>query len=190
MKIKLIALYFITSFILGCNTTTTYESVMDFGKFSGNVKVEWLTDRKMRLLERLEYTDPDNLVWVAPKGSVIDGASIPKQLWTIIGSPFVGKYRDASVIHDIACDQKKYPWADVHEAFYNAMRASGVAVAKAKIMYGAVYHFGPRWSSDGREFSNEPRSPEAFQNIVDEIKRREESGQAMTPDEIRKYYAL
>jgi hypothetical protein len=29
--------------------------------------------------------------------------------------------------------------------FYNAMRARGVSDTLAKIMYAAVYHFGPRW---------------------------------------------
>lgn len=65
--------------------------------------------------------------------------------WSFIGGPFEGKYRNASVIHDVACDLALRRWEDVHEAFFNAMRAGGVEVIKAKIMYGAVYHFGPRW---------------------------------------------
>ena len=118
-----------------------------FGRYEGPVKAEFLDDgRKMRLLAAFIYIDPEEVKWEAPAGSVIDGASIPRIAWSIIGGPFEGKYRDASVIHDVACDQKVRSWESVHKAFYNSMRTSGVGIIKAKVMYGAVYHFGPRWS--------------------------------------------
>ena len=118
-----------------------------FGKYFGlPVKAEWLVDgRKMKLSENLIYEDPNSVLWIAPKGVIVDGASIPRIAWRIIGTPFTGKYRVASVIHDVACDEKKRYWKDVHLAFYNAMRASGVSWVLSNIMYGAVYHFGPRW---------------------------------------------
>jgi Protein of unknown function (DUF1353) len=118
-----------------------------FGSFSGTVKAEWLDEgRKMKLLEPLTYTDPSGIEWLAPLHSVVDGASIPKFAWSIIGGPFEGKYRKASVIHDVACDQKTRSWESVHEAFLNAMLASDVETILAHVMYGAVYHFGPRWN--------------------------------------------
>jgi hypothetical protein len=119
---------------------------MNCNRYVGNVQTEWLEDgRRMKLLQPLQYIDPACNVWEAPKESIVDGASIPKFAWSIIGGPFEGKYRNASVIHDVACDQKKKPWEAVHEVFYNAMIASGVSSVTAKIMYAAVYHFGPRW---------------------------------------------
>lgn len=99
----------------------------------------------MRLLNNFIYTDQNGLDWYASKGSIIDGASIPKFAWSFIGGPFEGKYRNASVIHDVHCDKKVRKRDAVHEAFYNAMRASNVGKIKASIMYAAVYHFGPRW---------------------------------------------
>lgn len=63
-------------------------------------------------------------------------------------------YRDASVIHDVACVARTRPWREVHETFYFAMRASGVGEVQAKVMYAAVYHFGPRWP--------DPRKPGTF----------------------------
>ncbi len=93
-----------------------------------------------KLLDNFTYEDPNGLLWNAPSGSIVDGA------WKVVGTPFYGKYRDASVIHDVACKDKKTSWELVHLAFYNAMIASGVSKLKAKIMYAAVYHFGPRWS--------------------------------------------
>jgi hypothetical protein len=118
------------------------------GHFVGVVKAQWRPDgRTMTLLEDFSYVDPDGLVWNAPKGLVTDGASIPKLAWSLIGGPFEGQYRDAAVVHDAACDRKDRTWEAVHEMFYRAMLTSHVDLTKAKIMYAAVYHFGPRWES-------------------------------------------
>jgi Protein of unknown function (DUF1353) len=119
---------------------------MNCNRYVGTVQTEWLEDgRRMKLLQPLQYIDPACNVWDAPKESIVDGASIPQFAWSILGGPFEGKYRNASVIHDVACDQKTKPWEAVHEVFYNAMIASGVSIVTAKVMYAAVYHFGPRW---------------------------------------------
>lgn len=123
-------------------------SAEDWGNYTGSVETRWLDEqRKMQLLSDYEYTGPRPLAlkWKAPKDSVVDGASIPQVFWSIVGGPFDGLYRNASVLHDIACDEKKRPWAEVHLMFYQAMRCSGVPIVKAKTMYWAVYHFGPRW---------------------------------------------
>jgi len=118
----------------------------DWGRFEGNVLVEWLDDgRRMQLLEDFAYIDPASMRWLAPRRSTIDGASIPRALWALIGGPYEGKYRNASVVHDVECKTHAHRWKDVHRMFYNAMRCGGVQWLKAKIMYGAVYHFGPRW---------------------------------------------
>lgn len=117
-----------------------------YGSFIGEVQTEWLSDgRNMRLLKEFMYVDPKGEKWVAPMGSVVNGASIPRFAWSFIGGPFEGKYRNASVIHDVACDQKIRSWQVVHEAFHYAMLASGVNNTLAATMYAAVYHFGPRW---------------------------------------------
>jgi len=42
--------------------------------------------------------------WVARKGRKVDGATIPEPLWALVGSPFTGDYRNASIIHDIAVE--------------------------------------------------------------------------------------
>lgn len=117
-----------------------------WGEFKGTVRAEWLDDgRKMRLLDDFQYIDPLGDKWVAPKSAVIDGASIPRQFWSFVGGPFEGKYRNASVVHDVACQEKKHSWRKAHQMFYGAVRLGGVGEVSGKIMYGAVYHFGPRW---------------------------------------------
>lgn len=62
-----------------------------------------------------------------------------------MGGPFEGQYRNASVVHDVACVKKSEKWEDVHRMFYYAMRAGGVSETRAALMYAAVYKFGPRW---------------------------------------------
>src|SRR4051812_31635812 len=83
---------------------------------------------------------------MVPERTRVDGASIPQALWSIVGSPFTGKYVQASVIHDYYCDVRVRRWQHVHRIFYEAMLVSGVSETRAKIMYAAVYFAGPRWS--------------------------------------------
>lgn len=119
-----------------------------WGRYKGNIRVEMLDDgRGMRLLEDFAYHDAHGNKWRAPKGAVIDGASIPKAFWSVIGGPFEGRYRAASIIHDVYCAEETHTaeWEDVHRMFYRAMRCSGVEDSRAKLMYWAVYRFGPRW---------------------------------------------
>jgi Protein of unknown function (DUF1353) len=118
-----------------------------FGSFEGEIVVKWDDNdgRTMILVQPFAYIAPNGIRWDAPPGSRVDGASIPQFAWSIIGGPFEGKYRKASIVHDVACVARTQPWQSVHEAFYTAMLASGVDSIKAKIMYAAVYHFGPRW---------------------------------------------
>jgi hypothetical protein len=121
---------------------------VDYGKFVGNVETRWLDDgRQMELLSDFEYIDPRGKHWLAPKGSIIDGASIPQFFWSseYVGGPYEGKYRKASAIHDVACAQRNEPWEAVHKVFEEAMLASGEDKTRVLLMAAAVYHFGPRW---------------------------------------------
>jgi Protein of unknown function (DUF1353) len=136
-----------------------------WGYYSGNVDARWENDgRNMTLLDELRYVDPEDVVWVAPAGSIVDGASIPRSLWSFMGGPFEGKYRNASVLHDVAYDQHIRPWEQCDRMFYNAMRCSGVSAVEAKTMYFALHRFGRHW-----------KQPRAFAGAVagsDETVRR------------------
>lgn len=119
--------------------------------YIGTVKVRWLDDGPgMVLLNDFSFVDSRSVRWTAPRGAQIDGASIPKPFWSIIGTPFTGKYRDASVIHDFHTDAEVGYWRDVHRVFYEGMLTSGVPRRKAKTMYAAVFYFGKRWAFDGQ----------------------------------------
>lgn len=116
------------------------------GVFGPAPQVELSQDgRTLKLLRAFTFTDARQVRWVAPRDWVVDGASIPKPFWSFLGGPLEGLYRDASIIHDYYCDTKTRPWKQVHRAFYEGMIARGLPAAQAKLMYFAVYRFGPRW---------------------------------------------
>jgi hypothetical protein len=128
----------------GINQTVPGGST--WGYYNGEPVTKWNPDgRTMTLLTELRYTDPHGQVWVAPIGSVVDGASIPRYLWSFMGGPFEGKYRNASVLHDVAYGKHNRPWQDCDRMFYYAMRCSGVSAVESKTMYYALYKFGHHW---------------------------------------------
>jgi len=100
------------------------------------------------LLHDVLYSDPRGRIWRAPKGAVVDGASIPRWARVAIGPPMRGRYMLASIMHDVYCDMGpsgQTSSAEVHRMFYDAMRTSGVPAFKAWIMWMGVRIGGPRW---------------------------------------------
>lgn len=149
----------------GGNADQSDTSMIGLGRYIGKIVWTPLPDgRLMELVEGFGFMDPNGLEWTVPPRTQVDGASIPQVLWSIVGSPFTGKYRDASVIHDYYCDVRVRPWTAVHRVFYDAMIVSGVSVSRAKLMYGAVYYGGPRWSDAARHNSNLQR-PDIFLTV-------------------------
>ena len=113
------------------------------GSFSGNPKTEWLVDqsgadRGMALIKDFWYLDPSGRKWDAPKGSVINGASIPRPLWSTVGSPYTDDYRRASIVHDVACDDRTVLRKDADVMFYHACLAGGCSFLQANLLYAGV----------------------------------------------------
>lgn len=120
------------------------------GMFQGEVLTRWLPDgRSMQLLEDFAFIDSKGTIWNAWKAAIVDGASIPRFGWTLIGPPFVGFYREATVIHDVYCENQLRPAQEVHDVFLEMMLIKAGddedKIKKAKLMYSAVDKFGPRW---------------------------------------------
>ena len=116
------------------------------GEFSGEPQTAWLTepgpDRRMRLLAGFWFDDPAGKRWDAPGGyDKMDGASIPRALWSLIGSPYTGDYRRASIVHDYACDQAGKDSAKRRAAdhmFFHACMAGGCSWEFAMVLYIGV----------------------------------------------------
>ncbi len=110
--------------------------------FEDDVITKWLTgtgeDRDMELTADFAFVEPTER-WEAPAGSVVNGASIPSGLWSIVGSPFVGDYRRAAVIHDVyyGAHQGKAR-KEVDEMFRLAMLSDGVSGKKTQLIYAGV----------------------------------------------------
>lgn len=113
------------------------------GSFSGNPITEWLVDskgidRNMKVIENFWYIDPEARKWPAPAGSIINGASIPRPLWSLVGSPYTDDYRRASIVHDVACDDPKVDRKEADKMFFHACRAGGCTPLQARWLYAGV----------------------------------------------------
>lgn len=119
-----------------------------------------LRDRALpffRTAKTIEFVDARPVKWVAPAGTLTDGASIPKMFFKIIGTPRSKEFINAATLHDAYCgvgngslpQYHSDRWQNVHRMFYDALRVDGTPSKKAKIMYAAVYLAGPRWSMPG-----------------------------------------
>ena len=119
--------------------------------FSGEPRARWLTeagpDRDMVLTEAFWFDDARGRRWGALAGSEVNGASIPRFLWAVVGSPYTGDYRRASIVHDVACDAAGGDAAARRAAdrmFYEACREGGCSRWDATVLYVGV-RFGA-WS--------------------------------------------
>ena len=129
--------------------TACAASAQNLGEFRGDLILKALPDgRNMELMAPFSYVDSHGVMWSVPPGTRVDGASIPSVFWSILGAPYTGRYREASVIHDYFCETKSRHWKAVHKVFLDGMLARGVDKVQAQLMYLAVYRFGPRWDFD------------------------------------------
>lgn len=106
------------------------------------------------MASELHFVDSGKKTWTAPKGTLTDGASIPRVFVSVVGSPTSREFVNAAAIHDAYCgvgndELEQYhsdTWQNVHRMFYDALRVGGTPPKKAKVMYSAVYIGGPRWT--------------------------------------------
>jgi hypothetical protein len=123
------------------------------GEFVGSLDVRFMSLKSgdgyavemVQLLKPFSYKDSAGVVWDVPEGFISDGASIPENLWVVVGGPYSGPYRDAAVIHDYFCYTKKRKWEDVHNVFLEAALNRGTPEWKAQYMYAGILFKGPRW---------------------------------------------
>jgi hypothetical protein len=117
-----------------------YIGTLQISPSEPNDGVHW------RVQQFFSYEDAYGHTLTAEPGFPTDGASIPRVLWAVVGSPFTGKYPKAAVIHDVGCVTHKYTWQETDRIFFDAMLDAGVSDRQAKLFYWAVREAGPRWT--------------------------------------------
>lgn len=152
--------------------------------FSGQPATVWLTetsdDRRMQLLEDFWFRDRKGEVWHAAKGTSIDGASIPRPLWSLVGSPYSGDYRRASIVHDVACAAAATPSERrrADKMFFEACRAGGCSWLASVTLYvgvrigawyqGALRDQRPKLTRDALDRQVELDFSEVAQRVLEE----------------------
>lgn len=131
--------------------------------------------------EPLQFIDASDRTWVAPRGTLTDGASVPPIFVSIVGSPNSREFVNAAAMHDAFCGVgneglstfHSRSWEQTHRMFYEALRVGGTDEIRAKVMFAAVYLGGPRWAAGDRTYdaaaaeaametvSTQGRAPEA-----------------------------
>jgi hypothetical protein len=130
--------------------------------------------RNVQLLEPFAYGALSRRTWIVPPGYISNGASIPQVLWSFGISPLVGKYRDASLLHDYLCEVRATPTSDE--------TVSGVDSFTAFVFWDAVSRFGPYWKP-GKDI----RSPDCVRKAdypadVENLLKAMQAG-AVTPEQ-------
>jgi hypothetical protein len=73
-----------------------------------------------------------------------DGASIPRMLWALLGSPFDPRLVEAATYHDAAYRVGMHR-GDADELFRLLLLANGVTPARARLLWFGVRVFGWRY---------------------------------------------
>lgn len=122
--------------------------IKTYGRFVGDAKLDFPQKeaRKVILCNDFAFIDSSGFEWFAPRDSIVDGSSIPFFLWPLIGSPFVGLHRLASITHDVYCVTQSEPHKKVHQMYEDACRCNGVSKFKANLLHTGIKLGGPTWS--------------------------------------------
>ena len=88
-------------------------------------------------------------------GFDFDGASIPKWLWSIYGSPLNGNYVVASLIHDGLYASQKVSKRVSDKVFLDVMKQLNVGYIKRTSMYLAVKMFGGKDWKEASKYKDE-----------------------------------
>lgn len=142
--------------LLGLATAASHTAHAQptWGRFTGPLRLEGIQgdQRSLRVLSDFGYVGPMGKRWMVPRGTIVNGASIPRALWPLAGSPWVGFHRNASVIHDYFWVVRSRTWQETHTVFYQAMRASGASSFEAHAKFWPVWFGSERWTVDKRAF--------------------------------------
>ena len=111
------------------------------GKFTTKLSLDVIGDQAYEVTQPLVWEDSELVIQVNP-GFDFDGASIPKALWSAVGSPMTGGYQRAGCLHDALYASEWFARDVCDKLFLEAMESDGVSWIKRNLMYNAVRAFG------------------------------------------------
>jgi hypothetical protein len=74
---------------------------------------------------------------IVPVDFKTDGASIPRALWTVVGSPFLPEFITAAIVHDYCC-KEDWDVQEMSDVFFELLMLSGVNTIRGTLMREAV----------------------------------------------------
>ena len=115
-------------------------------RFPLSLDLTFLEDDEFYLIGDFVYKSPKFGDITCPKTYLTDGASIPRLLQFLVGSPWSGKHPRAAVIHDWLCSSdgeilgsnKKLTKKESDQVFLEMLEFLGVGFFKRHRMYRAV----------------------------------------------------
>jgi hypothetical protein len=121
--------------------------------FSGRVVIELVeeigNDHRLRVLEDFAFRDEGGRQWLVPKGALLDGWTIARDLRGLPALPLESEFRKSAVVHDHFSQVKTERWRDVHRMLYSASVVEGIPPTEAKMLYMTIYASGWRWELRG-----------------------------------------
>ena len=105
------------------------------------IKIEKVDKNRYKLLDDYSRCVYSRCI-IVKRGFVTDGASIPKWLWWLVGSPFTGNYTNAAIIHDALYASEAVNKSFADTMFLKIMEMDGVGWFRRNAMYLAVDMFG------------------------------------------------
>ena len=94
--------------------------------------------RNAEIVKHFAYTDNHGHRYECEPGDIINGASIPRIFWRLVGSPYTGNYRRAAALHDCEYHRGRHPRKRIDKMFLAVMKHDGVGRIKRNVMYRAV----------------------------------------------------
>jgi len=115
-------------------------------RFPLSLDLRFLENDEFYLLEDFVYQSDQFGDITCPQQYLTDGASIPRWLQPLVGSPWSGKYPRAAVIHDWLCfsegeilgSNQKLTKKESDQLFLEMLEFLGVGFFKRQRMYYAV----------------------------------------------------
>lgn len=108
----------------------------------GYPAIQQINSSQYRLYEDYEYVHRDCFEITIKKGFHFDGASIPRLLWRVAGTPFTGKYTVAALMHDALYSIEAFDRKECDLTFLEIMEDYGVNWFSRITKYYAVRWFG------------------------------------------------